>query len=833
MTSVKSLIEKYKSEAVAEIQLMIDEQTGEGLTDIPSAIHLPWDRLTTATFDRKEWQQTFSLEKVRIGEFHHAALSQAVYSGISFPVFATLKTSGFFIKKSVKINALNKDSFLQAFVLRLLCTIPPGNGIVHLIDLQTKGRAFSKLAGLDHKIAPEIPVTPEEVTELLKQLEKRIVEINRKCLRKHEWLSEFNQQNPEEAESYHIVCFSDLNEGLDEESLKTVDRLLEKECAARAGIYLLGACNQLPKKTEDLSQLLEKSTSSRSHPLYSYSIDNLPSHSDSLVSWLNLGLKTLSKGRRIHITLEENRIWTEDASRGVSIPIGKQGIEEVFFTLGNDDKIHALVGGGTGSGKTILLHNIIINGAKLYSPEDLQFLLLDFKEGTGFSCYKNLPHMRVLSTASELHFGKNALEWLVKEKIRRSRLFKSVSATDHNEYIARTGKKLPRLLVIMDEFQQLLSDKNVGFQSSALMDEIVRTGRSYGINLILSTQSLINVNMEGSTLSQLVVRICMKMTETECIKFLDYDNVAPSTFSTPGQAVYNEEAGKRVGNKLFQVAFQDTQEIVRQSARLREIETERYGGRVIQKPAILSGGEAMDASRIPEIHPSDPLVAYLGEPMEIDASPIQVKFNQMDGANLLVVSSSMEVIDIISFNLVSQFSANVTRPLISIFDGRPLATVRWEEWISKEAVALAVKPAEVEPQLNNFIQELEDRRNRSHDENFRPWILFLIDPQGLKSFPIDSTGGSSQAALQVSTLLSEGPRYGIHVIVLTTKYSRTQNVFSSLHPGLFGARILCRSSETMALTFNKDTNLLTEYSGLYTDDSTNEDVLFIIYDKKP
>ena len=103
---------------------------------------------------------------------------------------------------------------------------------------------------------------------------------------------------------------------------------------------------------------------------------------------------------------------------------------------------HGLITGATGTGKTVLLHNIILNAAELYSPEDLQMILMDFKEGTEFACYDGLPHMRVLSIASELHFGHSVFEWLVAERMRRANLFKKAGVANLADYIKKTGQKL-------------------------------------------------------------------------------------------------------------------------------------------------------------------------------------------------------------------------------------------------------------------------------------------------------------------------------------------------------------------------------------------------------
>ena len=74
----------------------------------------------------------------------------------------------------------------------------------------------------------------------------------------------------------------------------------------------------------------------------------------------------------------------------IEIPIGKNGgeIHSLRFDTTGGNSPHALIIGGTGSGKSNLLHAIILSGAYRYSPRDLQIYLIDFKGGVEFKFYE-------------------------------------------------------------------------------------------------------------------------------------------------------------------------------------------------------------------------------------------------------------------------------------------------------------------------------------------------------------------------------------------------------------------------------------------------------------
>ncbi len=92
--------------------------------------------------------------------------------------------------------------------------------------------------------------------------------------------------------------------------------------------------------------------------------------------------------------------------------VGARRIEHL--RLGEGVRQHVLIAGKTGSGKSSLLHTIITAGAARYSPDQLQYFLLDFKKGVEFKVYADsgLPHARVIGIESEREFGRSVLQRL-------------------------------------------------------------------------------------------------------------------------------------------------------------------------------------------------------------------------------------------------------------------------------------------------------------------------------------------------------------------------------------------------------------------------------------
>ncbi|GAA8365714.1 hypothetical protein HpBT209_15010 [Helicobacter pylori] len=105
---------------------------------------------------------------------------------------------------------------------------------------------------------------------------------------------------------------------------------------------------------------------------------------------------------------------------------------------------------------------LIQNLAFYYAPNEAQLFLLDYKEGVvEFNAYTNptiLEHARLVSVVSSVGYGMGFLSWLDKEMQKRAELFKQFNVKDLSDY--RKHGEMPRLIVVIDEFQALFSDSS-------------------------------------------------------------------------------------------------------------------------------------------------------------------------------------------------------------------------------------------------------------------------------------------------------------------------------------------------------------------------------------
>ncbi|MET9221101.1 FtsK/SpoIIIE domain-containing protein [Streptomyces sp. NPDC003300] len=209
------------------------------------------------------------------------------------------------------------------------------------------------------------------------------------------------------------------------------------------------------------------------------------------------------------------------------------------------DGPHGLVAGTTGSGKSELLQSFVASLAAGNRPDELTFVLVDYKGGSAFRECANLPHTLGMVTDLDAHLVQRALDSLAAELRRRERILAEHDAKDHPEYRAKRAAAaasatdpqlppLPRLLLVIDEFATLV--REVPDFVTGLIS-IAQRGRSLGIHLILATQrpaGAVTADIKANTNLRIALRVTDMVESQDIIDTGDAVHISPST---PGRAL--------------------------------------------------------------------------------------------------------------------------------------------------------------------------------------------------------------------------------------------------------------------------------------------------------
>ncbi|CAL9476152.1 FtsK/SpoIIIE domain-containing protein [Streptomyces sp. Tu 3180] len=202
------------------------------------------------------------------------------------------------------------------------------------------------------------------------------------------------------------------------------------------------------------------------------------------------------------------------------------------------DGPHGLIAGTTGSGKSELLQTIVAALAVANTPENMTFVLVDYKGGSAFKDCVKLPHTVGMVTDLDAHLVERALESLGAELKRREHILAAADAKDIEDYqdLVRRDPShapVPRLLIVIDEFASMVRDLP-DFVTGLV--NIAQRGRSLGIHLLLATQrpsGVVSPEIRANTNLRIALRVTDAGESTDVIDSPEAGHIAKST---PGRA---------------------------------------------------------------------------------------------------------------------------------------------------------------------------------------------------------------------------------------------------------------------------------------------------------
>lgn len=330
----------------------------------------------------------------------------------------------------------------------------------------------------------------------------------------------------------------------------------------------------------------------------------------------------------------EQKFWIKSSQFRVSVPVGWEiNHKEVCFEIGEAQN-HTLICDHSGSGKSNFLHVLIQNLAFYYAPNEAQLFLLDYKEGVEFNAYADpaiLEHARLVSVASSVGFGVSFLSWLDKETKKRGELFKQFNVKDLSDY--RKHGEMPRLIVVIDEFQVLFSDSTTKEKERVekYLNTILKKGCSYGVHLILATQTMRDADSNKSLMAQIANRIALPMDAEDSESILS-DDVACELVRPEG--IFNNNGGHQKYHTKMSIpkAPDDFTPFIKRihkefnQRNLAPIEHKIYNGETpLEMPNILKANE---------------MRLYLVKEVDYEQKDLIVEFESNE-SHLLVVSQDL------------------------------------------------------------------------------------------------------------------------------------------------------------------------------------------------
>ena len=524
------------------------------------------------------------------------------------------------------------------------------------------------------------------------------------------------------------------------------------------------------------------------------------------------------------------------SGKEIRVPLGRNmsgAVVEWICSSGGDFPGQTIIVGGTGSGKSNLLHVAITTAGYFYAPNELEFYLIDLKQGVEFQRYakERLPQAKLIATEGDVEVALGALRDVAKSFEKRSEIFRRAGVADLTEYRnERPDEILPRVVVVIDEFHNLFAQDEFKAEAGSLINKIITEGRAAGYHLVLATQNLTQVNRQ--IIDNVSTRIALKCEE----------NALNGLFASSREAAAEHRKLKRTGeailcaqNKVerFRCPYVDK---ATQTQYLKKIgETARERG-VARTPLVYDGGSFPQPAgpyyenALAMCRDNNEFRLLLGESSSLTSGVFHTT-PQRYGANFLLVEESTPCRAAIYQTLARSFNfrqsvapfdvylhdeAGKWAPEFDMPKDRFFLTNAYEkvgESIFKvyDRFAEREKGADdrtriwlilTQVELLRGLERMTRKTDRRADETVEPRgtgrrrdLSALTTPTFSSSFASDDAANAQEALVRI---LRDGGRYGVHALIACNALRlalSNMNVRSSEVGSLFDAVVCMNTSD--------------------------------------
>ncbi len=696
---------------------------------------------------------------------------------------------------------------LETLAWRIAALSAPGTYRLVLFDPLDRGANLASLLKLPEALrGAKIYGRDDEIEQALLLVAAEVEEIiQRRLLNTYQTIEAYNAANPDVAVPYRFLVLMGFPKGFSPKAAELLASIAR--IGPRTGCYVLGGVlkGERPPHGFDFPAFMKLSTYLSltatkqlmgDDPAFAASpiqpdapppaalIDALARTIHPLVA---ASAATTIPFRRLAV--RKAHWWQANGTDGLTLTLGLDESGKPYqLCIGQNGAYHGLIGGATGMGKTNLLHLLVLMLCTAYAPHDLEFYLVDFKEGVEFQDYVThcLPHARAVVLEAEREFGLSVLQRLVAEMEQRSQTFKAVNVSSLQEYRQRTSQPLPRIVLLMDEYVVLFSeDDRLAIQASEALAALVQRGRSFGIHVLLSAQRPASAFLSMSQIkSQMGLRLALKCRPEDSTLILGEGNERAARLTQAGEACVTTDPDRLDATALVRIARLDPDERALYLRGLQEFA--RLQHYTPARPMIVFSRDAAalwQANRhvvqrlaAPRWHQEPSLRLWLGQPLQI-AEDITLVFERQQGANLLLLGNdeSLALRLLLSAVLGVSLAVNPQTSrlmLIGLVDshqvvGQAFTTLQaqlphpFATYARQEAVAA----------LTTLLEELEVRLAHLPIQAATPIFLIIAGLHRWQEARGPNPYTPSPVGEQLARLCQYGPTVGIHTFLWCDRLS--------------------------------------------------------------
>ena len=670
--------------------------------------------------------------------------------------------------------------FAQFAIANALAHTAPGQLEVLVFDDALRGIAapFQEVNSGGEKILRHINDL-QELNEAIKYLHEHVRSVLNVIQGRTESLLDFRQQLSPKVEGFKLVVLSTIYHLLSDEIRDKLTVLLKAGPAAGVTFLIHSMKLKVNEEILDLTQLCDVDER------MVYGDDGAvrgqfdPQSADDLISVSRHVASALANAQVEPVAFSDvqplDAPWSQSSRDGISFAVGTYGMSTIEVTLGDElnQRHNALITGAVGQGKSNLISVVVHSLCQRYSPSEVEFYMLDFKEGVTLQAFAPdphtgsfLPHARVLGLDADREYGVNVLRHLFAIYRQRMATFKAAGVQNIRQYrLADPEAVMPRIVVVIDEFQMLFADQDtVATTASDLIIKGARLFRACGIHFILASQTIGSGGMLGGTtgqalFAQIPVRLALKNSLAESHATLGLKNDAASHIRSR-EAIVNLDYGELSSNRKTTIAYADDAIL----AELRTAWWQQAQG-TVTPPEVFEGERRLrlgdDARVLTNLQSRH---AMLGRRITVGVAPLAADFSTDVGRNLalfgtgpghtILLNAALSLLhstpaaEIIGLDLTSNWHS----------PEHDNVRIHFERQLTRLGSTYRVVNKH---QADALIDELVERAAFAADNASAPPVYVI--GFGMERWRSDTT--------KIKTLFANGPLASIHLLGWWNKYS--------------------------------------------------------------
>ena len=715
----------------------------------------------------------------------------------------------------VEDSLVNRDSvrFTQFLMAKALEETAPGQLEVLVFDDALKGMAapFREVNSGGEKILRHINDT-QELTETIHHLHEHIQAVLNVIQGRTESLLDFRQQLSPRVEGFKLVILSTDYELLSDEIKDKLTVLLKAGPAAGVTFLIHSMTLDVNELVLGLSQQCQVDGSTVLDERSGVRGRFDPQSADELISVSRRVASAVANAQVEPVAFSEvqplDAPWLQSSRDGISFAVGTYGMSTIEVTLGDElnQRHNALITGAVGQGKSNLISVVVHSLCQRYSPSEVEFYMLDFKEGVTLQAFAPdphtgsfLPHARVLGLDADREYGVNVLRHLFAIYRQRMATFKAAGVQNIRQYrLADPEAVMPRIVVVIDEFQMLFGEDDDTAESAVdLLVKGARLFRACGIHFILASQTISSGYLLGGTageglFGQVPVRIALKNSLAESHATLGFKNDAASHLRSR-EAIVNLDYGELSSNRKTTIAYADDTIL----AKLRTAWWQRARDSVAP-PEVFEGERRLslhdDARILPSLHTGQ---AMLGRRISVGAAPLTVDFTTDVGRNLALLGTGPGHAVLLNTTLSLLHSTPAAELILLDLIGdwhlpaRDAVRAAFEQQLTKIGGTYRVVDKH---QADTLVDELAEQvADRADDASASPVYVIGF---GLERWRSDSD--------DVQELAKSAPTVGIHLLGWWTKLDSFKEVMGFDGDASFDIRVAMHLDSASACDIFKE-----------------------------